>query len=74
MPVAGLLPPWRLIGPRKAAGPRAIHDFCLDHVKEYNKTYNYFAGMDDEAVRVFQKADADRSPTHLEARQNPGRN
>jgi hypothetical protein len=48
-------------GYRAPKGRRAegeYHDFCLDHVKEYNKTYNYFAGMDDEAVRVFQKADA----------------
>src|ERR1051325_1637907 len=24
--------------------------FCLEHVREYNSTYNYFAGMSDEAV------------------------
>ena len=29
--------------------------FCLDHVRAYNKSYNYFAGMDDEAVRAFQR-------------------
>lgn len=29
--------------------------FCLPHVQEYNKTYNYFAGMSDEAVAAFQK-------------------
>ena len=29
--------------------------YCLDHVRAYNKSYNYFAGMDDEAVRSFQK-------------------
>jgi hypothetical protein len=48
-------------GYRAPKGRRAegeYHDFCLEHVKEYNKTYNYFAGMDDEAVRGFQKADA----------------
>lgn len=31
--------------------------FCLDHVREYNQSYNYFAGMSDFAVRAFQKED-----------------
>lgn len=30
--------------------------FCLEHVREYNKSYNYFAGMDDEAIAAFQKS------------------
>jgi hypothetical protein len=29
--------------------------FCLDHVREYNATYNYFNGMTDEAVLLYQK-------------------
>jgi curved DNA-binding protein CbpA len=29
--------------------------FCLDHVREYNASYNYFAGMNDAAVAAFQK-------------------
>lgn len=29
--------------------------YCVDHVREYNKTYNYFAGMADDAVRDYQK-------------------
>jgi curved DNA-binding protein CbpA len=29
--------------------------FCLEHVREYNQSYNYFAGMSDEAVARFQK-------------------
>jgi hypothetical protein len=33
------------------------HRFCLDHVREYNKTYNYFAGLPDEAVAKHQKED-----------------
>lgn len=28
---------------------------CLDHVREYNKSYNYFDGMSDEAVQAYQK-------------------
>jgi DnaJ domain len=29
--------------------------FCLDHVREYNSTYNFFAGMTDDAVAKYQK-------------------
>lgn len=29
--------------------------FCLDHVREYNATYNYFNGMSDEDVLRYQK-------------------
>ncbi|WP_310621782.1 J domain-containing protein [Flexibacterium corallicola] len=32
--------------------------FCVDHVKAYNKNYNYFNGMDDDAVRSYQKDSA----------------
>lgn len=29
--------------------------FCIDHVREYNATYNYFNGMSDDAVAKYQK-------------------
>lgn len=29
--------------------------FCMEHVKEYNASYNYFAGMNDEALAAYQK-------------------
>ncbi|QEL24145.1 J domain-containing protein [Bosea sp. F3-2] len=29
--------------------------FCKEHVKAYNATYNYFAGMDDDALAAYQK-------------------
>src|ERR1700712_1015019 len=29
--------------------------FCLDHVREYNASYNYFQGMTDADVARFQK-------------------
>ncbi len=29
--------------------------FCLDHVREYNASYNFFAGMSDAAVTAYQK-------------------
>ncbi len=28
---------------------------CLPHVQAYNKSYNYFQGMSDEAIQDFQK-------------------
>jgi DnaJ-like protein len=31
--------------------------FCLDHVREYNSSYNFFAGMSDDAVAKYQKED-----------------
>jgi hypothetical protein len=29
--------------------------FCLEHVREYNASYNYFAGMSADAVSKYQK-------------------
>jgi len=29
--------------------------FCLEHVREYNNSYNFFAGMTDDAVALYQK-------------------
>jgi hypothetical protein len=29
--------------------------FCLEHVRAYNASYNYFAGMSDDAVATYQK-------------------
>ncbi|MBM6593519.1 J domain-containing protein [Microvirga pudoricolor] len=29
--------------------------FCLNHVREYNASYNYFNGMSDTAVAAYQK-------------------
>ena len=29
--------------------------FCLDHVREYNHSYNYFAGMNQDDVTKYQK-------------------
>lgn len=29
--------------------------FCLGHVREYNQSYNFFAGMSDDAVAQYQK-------------------
>ncbi|HZP77970.1 MAG TPA: DnaJ domain-containing protein [Pseudolabrys sp.] len=29
--------------------------FCLAHVRDYNQSYNFFAGMSDDAVMAYQK-------------------
>ena len=29
--------------------------FCLEHTREYNNSYNFFAGMSDDAVAQYQK-------------------
>src|ERR1700681_3999098 len=29
--------------------------FCLEHVREYNNSYNFFAGMTEDAVVRYQK-------------------
>jgi hypothetical protein len=31
-------------------------NLCLDHVREYNKTYNYFAGMKDDDIIDYQRS------------------
>jgi hypothetical protein len=33
-----------------------FHWFCLEHVQAYNKSYNYFSGMNDEDLTKYQKA------------------
>ena len=32
--------------------------FCVTHVQQYNKTYNYFDGMSDSEVEAYQKSAA----------------
>lgn len=29
--------------------------FCVDHVRAYNKSYNYFSGMDEDTVRTYHR-------------------
>jgi hypothetical protein len=31
------------------------YKFCIDHVRDYNKSYNYFAGMGDDAIQAYQR-------------------
>ncbi|HEX4556802.1 MAG TPA: molecular chaperone DnaJ, partial [Xanthobacteraceae bacterium] len=41
--------------PKGRAQEREYWCFCLDHVREYNHSYNYFAGMSEDAVALYQK-------------------
>src|ERR1700746_722716 len=41
--------------PKGRGREREYWRFCLDHVREYNQSYNFFAGMSDAAVARYQK-------------------
>jgi DnaJ-domain-containing protein 1 len=51
-PEPGLYP-----APKGRGQEGEYHRFCLEHVRQYNKSYNYFAGMPDEDVAKHQKDD-----------------
>lgn len=36
--------------PKGARSEGQFHNFCLEHVRHYNKAYNYFSGMNDEEI------------------------
>jgi curved DNA-binding protein CbpA len=47
--------------------------FCLEHVREYNHSYNYFSGMSEDAVMKSQKdAHTGHRPTWKMGMGNPG--
>ncbi len=39
---------------RKGGGNKDYHHFCLLHVQEFNKSYDFFAGMDEDAIVNFR--------------------
>ena len=41
--------------PKGRGREREYWSFCLDHVRAYNQSYNFFAGMSDDAVARYQK-------------------
>jgi hypothetical protein len=41
--------------PKGRTQEREYWRFCLEHVRDYNQSYNFFAGMTDDAVARFQK-------------------
>ena len=42
--------------PKGRLREREYWRFCLDHVREYNNAYNYFAGMTTDDIARYQKA------------------
>jgi hypothetical protein len=50
-------------------------NFCIDHVREYNKSYNYFAGMRDDDILAYQRsAETGHRPTwHMGMKQEGAR-
>jgi hypothetical protein len=44
--------------PKGRASEGEYYHFCRDHVTEYNKSYNYFAGMNEGEVIDYQKSAA----------------
>jgi len=53
----GCLLPGSFRAPQGRGREGQYFHFCLDHVRAYNASYNYFKDMTDEAVAAFQKAD-----------------
>jgi hypothetical protein len=43
--------------PKGRARANEYWQLCLAHVREYNNSYNFFAGMSDEAIAKYQKDD-----------------
>ncbi len=41
--------------PKARGTEKAYWNYCLKHTREYNQSYNFFAGMNDAAVLAFQK-------------------
>ena len=77
------LPPCESGGCDKPGGYRApkgrgregeYYCFCLDHVREYNQSYNYFAGMDQADMDAYIKSSSiGHRPTWRMGVRNPTR-
>lgn len=51
----GCAKPGRHKAPKGRGSEGQFHNYCTEHVQQYNKTYNYFEGMKDDEVQGFQK-------------------
>ncbi len=51
----GCTAPGRHRAPRGRGRDGEFFIFCLDHVRQYNASYNYFDGMNNSEVEKFQK-------------------
>ncbi|MGH6736792.1 MAG: J domain-containing protein [Methyloceanibacter sp.] len=54
----GCLEPGLYPAPKGRGLEGQYYRYCLDHVRAYNKGYNYFSGLPDEEVVKHQKSDA----------------
>lgn len=43
--------------PKSRAELRSYHWFCMDHVRQYNASWNYYAGMSDDEVEADVRRD-----------------
>ena len=43
--------------PKERDNSKNFRLLCLDHVKEFNKNWNYFSGMDDKQIMEFLRSD-----------------
>jgi len=53
--VEGCSEPGEYRAPKGRGKEGQFHRFCLEHVREYNKKYNYFEGMTDDDVIAYQR-------------------
>ena len=44
--------PAKFKAPHSPQNSRVYHQFCLEHVREYNAAWNYYAGMNDAAIEA----------------------
>jgi hypothetical protein len=51
----GCCKPGGHLAPKGRGREGQYYSFCLDHVREYNKSYNYFEGMSNDEIADFQK-------------------
>jgi hypothetical protein len=42
----------------RGRGQEGYYRFCMDHVRQFNASYNYFEGMSNAEVEAFQKSSA----------------
>lgn len=52
---AGCPAPGDFKAPRSRNNPREYQWLCEDHVKEFNKKWNYFEGMSQDEIYAYQK-------------------
>jgi len=51
----GCIQPGRFPAPKGRGRDGQYFKFCIDHVRQYNKSYNYFDGMSDDDIASYQK-------------------